>query len=338
MIVSLLSCLGALPLSGCGGGQGLGRLRAPLSPRQIAERVIPSMVLIKVPGGLGSGFTVGADGRIATNLHVIGSARSATVRLADGREFSRVEVLALDARHDLALLRVPTSGLPVLPLGDSAAVRPGDHVVAIGHPLGLGNTVSDGLVSAVRELDATLTVLQVSAPISAGSSGGPLLNERGEVIGVSTAIAAHGQNLNFGIPVGYLKPLMSRAGQRGTPIGGPRAGGPGGRRPGSVPHHALTLLDGCPEADQLQIVRTISHAIELGAPLCNEGNREACFRVYQAAALELDRGLATCAGPRRALLDGVDRAARAPDFEQRTWLMRDAFDGLVDVIERHLGP
>src|SRR5690348_17225534 len=111
-----------------------------LTPAQIAKRTIPSVVTVRVPTGLGSGFVV-ADGLVVTNLHVIGTAQEASVVLADGRELQQPEVLAADEAHDLVVLKVPTRGLRPLPLGDTRAVHPGDRVVAIGHPLGLSNTV-----------------------------------------------------------------------------------------------------------------------------------------------------------------------------------------------------
>ena len=120
------------------------------------------------------------------------------VTLRDGRELHVVEVLAASPDHDLALVRVEAHGLPALALGDSDAMRPGDPVVAIGNPMGLEDTVSNGLVSARRKVEGGLEVLQVSAPIAPGSSGGPVFNDRGEVIGVATAVVEGGQNLAFG--------------------------------------------------------------------------------------------------------------------------------------------
>src|SRR6201999_60661 len=93
-------------------------------------------------------------------------------------------------------------------LGDSDKTRPGDSVVAIGNPLGLENTVSNGLISARRKFDEGVEVLQISAPIAPGSSGGPIFNDHGEVIGIATAILEEGQNLNFGMPVAYLAPML----------------------------------------------------------------------------------------------------------------------------------
>jgi hypothetical protein len=316
------------------GGTGITPAHADppaLSAAQIAERAIPSVVLIKVSNGLGSGFVAGPDGRIATNLHVIAGSSQVTIVLPDGREFTDVEVMGVDARQDLALLRISAKNLPpVLPLGDSAKVKPGERVVAIGNPLGLGNTVSDGLVSGLREIAPTLSVIQVSAPLSPGSSGGPLFNERGEVIGISRFISTEGQNLNFGVPVNALKPMLTVA--QGTPLASwlqkelPKR---------EVPHHSLSLLTGCTNEHLGVITNGLAKAIELGAPLYNDGNQEACFRIYEAAALEVGRRLNGCSGPKRALLDGVHKSETLASYDKKAWAMRDAFDGVLDVILRH---
>src|SRR5262249_30804277 len=138
-----------------------------LTPAQIAEKALPSVVMIKTENIIGTGFVVWQDGRIATNLHVIAGAHQAEVSMSDGRKFDKVDVLAVDKAHDLAVLRVPATGLVPLALGDSQSVKPGERVVAIGNPLGLGNTISDGLISAVREIEPKkLTLLQITAPIA----------------------------------------------------------------------------------------------------------------------------------------------------------------------------
>jgi serine protease Do len=301
-----------------------------LTPEKIAERAIPSVVLIKTATGLGTGFVVSSDGLIATNLHVIGNARQAVVVLADGREFKDVEVINFDDVHDLMVLRVSVKNLTPLTLGDSTKVKVGERVVAIGHPLGLGNTVSDGLVSAVRKINPQLTVLQVSAPISHGSSGGPLFNEAGEVIGISTLIVAQGQNLNFGMPVNQLKSML-RSG-RGTPLATWKPPESPSRR--KAPAYELSLLEGCAPERLNEIRGAIEDAIKLGAPLYNDGNHEACYRVYAAAALDMNRKLAACPGPKRALLQGVERADAISPWDGKAWAMRDTFDGLLDVIGR----
>lgn len=323
-------------------GPGPRRAAEPLTPRQIAERATPSIVLIELAGGgVGTGFLVAGDGRIVTNFHVIAGQSQARVKLADGRELEALEVMAVDPAHDLAIIRVGEAGLPPLPLGDSSSVRAGDRVIAIGHPLGLGTTISDGLVSAVREVDPTLTVLQITAPISPGSSGGPLFNDRGEVIGVTVGYLANGQNLNIGMPANYLAPMLeSRAepvafadfGRMSTPPAPP----PGRARQRHVPVHEVALLDDCPEEQIVLIGRAILGAIQVGAPLYNEGRHKECYLIYSGTADELVKKVPGCAGVKKALSDGMGTAAGLADYTDQAWAMRDAFDGLLDVIERKL--
>jgi serine protease Do len=302
-----------------------------LSVEQIADRATPSVVLIKVPAGLGSGFVAGSDGRIVTNYHVIRGAHSATVVTADHREFKDVEVMAADPSHDVVVLRIGARNLNALPLGDSSAARPGEHVVAIGHPLGLGDTVSDGLVSAVREISAGFRLLQISAPISPGSSGGPVLNDLGEVIGISTLVVNGGQNLNFAVPIDAVKPLL-RA-DKGVPLASYQPPPQAGR---NIPNHPLSLLNDCPDAQLRVLVDGIQKAITVGAPLYNQGNSEACYRIYAGTALDLQNNVQACDGPKKALLDGVGNADKATGWSGKAWAMRDAFDGVLAVAAKKL--
>jgi serine protease Do len=308
-----------------------GTLSSALTPAQIAERTIPSVVLIRVPGGLGSGFIAG-DGRVVTNLHVLGGAREATVVLADGRELKNPELLAADEQHDLLVLRVSAANLKALPLGDSSRVRAGDRVVVIGHPLGLSNTVSDGLVSAVREVSPGLSVLQLTAPISPGSSGGPLLDDRGQVIGISTLLSTRGQNVNFAIPINAVKPLLLQT--KATPLAKWKPPAQAKAATRAVPHHELSLLHDCSSDDIDQIGHEIATAISIGAPIYNQGDVEGCYRVYANTAIAIDRKVTSCVAARKALLDGVRRADQLTSFSDKAWAMRDAFDGLLDVMDR----
>jgi serine protease Do len=306
-----------------------------LTPQQIAARATPSVVRIEVPGGLGSGFVVRSDGRIVTNLHVIAGAREATVVLPDGRRVGGVEILEVSDAFDLALLKVPVDKLPALPLGDSSLVQVGQHVVAIGNPLGLSNTVSDGLVSALRQIGARAPLLQLSAPISPGSSGGPIIDERGQVVGVSTLIITRGQNLNFGVAINAVKPMLDA--KVGTPLAVYKWK-TSGRVARNVPRHELALLSNCSEASIHTIADRIKAAISVGAPAYNEGNHEGCYRAYAAAAVAIDREVNDCAQPRDALLAGVRKAEKLVRFDDKAWAMRDAFDGVLDVIARHDRP
>jgi S1-C subfamily serine protease len=174
---------------------------------------LKSVVLIVVhdkagqPIRQGSGFFVDANGKLVTNFHVIRDAAGAVVKSSDGAFYQVAGVLKTDKQNDLAVLRVLGKDFRPLPLGDSDAAHVGDKVLAIGSPLGLDETVSDGLISGIRDADG-FKVFQTTAAISSGSSGGALLNLRGQVIGVTTAQLTAGQNLNFAIPVNYVKSLL----------------------------------------------------------------------------------------------------------------------------------
>lgn len=314
----------------------------PMTVADIAARSTKAIVSVHSENSLGTGFIVRDDGWIATNFHVAAVPDELWVVLPDGRRFPIVEVINASRRHDLAILRIDAKGLPTLPLGDSDAVRPGDSVVAIGHPLGLEDTVSNGLVSAVRHVDEDFDVLQISAPIAPGSSGGPLFNEHGEVIGVAAAIMRGGQNLNFGLPVKYVKVLAAHP----RPISmsdfsaavAVLSGGGGHARhvERKIPHHPASLLNGCDREAIASIPRVLGEAVEVGAPLYNQGNFEACFHIYEGAAMDLERRLPKrCAGPRRALGEGRARAAKLDDPSAQAWALRDTFDALFELVARH---
>lgn len=164
----------------------------------------------KILQRFGSGFLVRPSGVFVTNFHVVERAIAVSMKLPDGREFPVTGIVALNPDLDLAIFKIEANNLPVVTLGDSDAVKVGERIVAIGSPMGLENTVSDGLVSAIREGEAPgEKVFQISSPISPGSSGGALLNMKGEVIGVTFAQLTEGQNLNFAIPINFVKQLIS---------------------------------------------------------------------------------------------------------------------------------
>jgi Flp pilus assembly protein TadD len=178
----------------------------------------PAVVLVETldasgnPVAQGSGFIVSADGRIITNYHVVQGANSAIVKMSNGAFFPVEGVLADSESDDLVALKVPGSGLPVLRLADTKSVSAGERVIAIGSPLGLEGTVTDGIVSAIREESETNTpLIQTSAPISHGSSGGPLLDLSGRVVGILTFKFSSGENLNFAVEVSALKALLASA-------------------------------------------------------------------------------------------------------------------------------
>jgi len=169
------------------------------------------------PIALGSGFVV-HDGQVVTNRHVIAGAVSGFVRFVDKTtKFQIAGTVAVDDAHDLAIVAVTDLKAPSLPLGDSNKVAVGDDVYAVGNPQGLEGTFLQGIVSAIRRVGGD-AILQMTAPISPGSSGGPILNNNGEVIGIAAATFTGGQNLNLAIPVSCLTAMMNAASHQVQPL------------------------------------------------------------------------------------------------------------------------
>ena len=187
------------------------------TPQQIAKKAFNSIVLLVMedangqPISLGSGFFV-RNGQIATNLHVVeGAARGYAKLVGQKTKYDIEGITAIDPQRDLVILKVSAFGAQVLFLGDSDALQVGESVYAVGNPRGLEGTFSQGIISSIREV-GTDKLLQITAPISPGSSGGPVLNGVSDVIGVSVATFRGGQNLNFAIPSNYLQALVAKAG------------------------------------------------------------------------------------------------------------------------------
>jgi S1-C subfamily serine protease len=204
--------------------------------QEILAKVEPAVVSIRtrtlslgdflrpVPGeGAGTGFVIGSDGVIVTNNHVVAGAQTIEVVFADERKMP-ARVLGRDPTTDLAVLKVDATDLPVAALGDSAALKVGDDVIAIGNALALegGPTVTRGIVSAE---DRTITaengvrlehVIQTDTAINPGNSGGPLVNSAGEVVGINTAVAGDAQNIGFSIAINAAKPVIDELRQGTT--------------------------------------------------------------------------------------------------------------------------
>jgi hypothetical protein len=183
---------------------------AAMTDEDLFKIATPSVVLLRVfdqsgqPIKLGSGFVAAANGVVITNYHMIRGAYSEAATFQDGSTTGVLGVLGFDPVADVAVIRVGTASVRPLALGDSDSVQVGERVAAIGSPLGLQNTISDGLVSALRN-----GRIQTSTPISPGSSGGPFFNQNGEVIGVAVATVRGGQNLNFVVPIDQAKPYLT---------------------------------------------------------------------------------------------------------------------------------
>jgi len=182
----------------------------PIPPRQQQQpsprgrKQAPQQQEEEVPRGVGSGFIISADGYVLTNAHVVESADEVYVTLTDKREY-KAKIIGSDKRTDVALVKIEGSNLPRLTMGDSNKVRAGEWVIAIGSPFGLENTVTAGIVSAkARDTGDYLPLIQTDVAVNPGNSGGPLINMRGEVIGINSQIYSRSggyMGISFAVPI-----------------------------------------------------------------------------------------------------------------------------------------
>jgi len=186
--------------------------------RDLVKQIGEAVVQVRTPGGLGSGFFINADGYLITNFHVIEGETEISVEVyhqtngqLDRETYKQVKIIAINKFHDLALLHIEDKNAPkfkFVTLGSSDALTVGDSVFAIGSPLGLERTVTQGILSTkTRELEGEL-YLQTTAQINPGNSGGPLFNTAGEVVGVTNMKIMFGEGLGFAIPVELVKNFL----------------------------------------------------------------------------------------------------------------------------------
>jgi S1-C subfamily serine protease len=189
-----------------------------LSPGEIASKYADAVVVLDnyddqgQRASQGSGFISSANGLVLTNYHVIRGASRMVARTHDESTREVEYVAGFDAQHDIAVVKISGENLRTVQLGNSSVIKTGDHVTVLGAPLGLESTLSDGIISAIRAA-GSLQVFQTSAPISHGSSGGPLFDDYGNVIGLAVSTIEAGENLNFAVPIDSAKPLL-RAGRQ----------------------------------------------------------------------------------------------------------------------------
>ncbi len=189
------------------------------SVRELVGRIGEAVVQVRTPSGLGSGFIINDEGYLITNFHVIESETQISVEVyhqingqLDRRTYKQVRIVAMNKFADLALLKIEDKDAPrfaCVPLGDSDALGVGERVFAIGSPLGLERTVTEGIVSTkTRPMQGTL-YLQTTTQINPGNSGGPLFNLRGEVVGVTNMKIAFGEGIGFAVPVDSVKYFLN---------------------------------------------------------------------------------------------------------------------------------
>lgn len=191
---------------GGGNGNGYGPAARGQNPAPRAHR----------EGGTGSGVIITPNGYILTNNHVVDGATDVNVTLPDRRQF-KATVIGTDAKTDIALIKIDASGLPAITIGNSSKLQVGDEVLAVGNPYGIGQTVTMGIVSATGRTGLGIEdyedFIQTDAPINPGNSGGALVNDRGELVGINTAILAEGsgggnQGIGFAVPVNLARQVM----------------------------------------------------------------------------------------------------------------------------------
>ena len=182
----------------------------------VVEDVAASVVVIAAKysntsdTGQGSGVIIDDGTTVITNVHVVGGASEIVVHLQDGRSIKSKGYLKADTDRDLITIKIPKKfkGVKPIKLSKSKKIKIGTKVVAIGSPQGLTNTVSEGIISGIREFESGTEVIQTSAPVSPGSSGGGLFNVNSELIGITSFLHKGGQNLNFAYPTEYILPLL----------------------------------------------------------------------------------------------------------------------------------
>jgi hypothetical protein len=191
------------------------RSKVKLAASEIAKRCSHAIVSIQTRDkdgkelGMASGFIISEDGLIVTNFHVLESARQVQVKIGS-EVFEDAYFVKGIPEFDIAIIKINSGNLPVLKIGDSDHLINGQFLIVLGNPWGLERSVSSGLVSAIRS-KGPIKLIQMTAPVSPGSSGGPVLNEYGEVVGITTlASIFFAQNLNFAIPINYLNELIKK--------------------------------------------------------------------------------------------------------------------------------
>ncbi|MEO7331773.1 MAG: trypsin-like peptidase domain-containing protein [Minicystis sp.] len=324
--VTTAPVLPAVPPAAIVNGEGM-----PISFAPLARRADPAVATVKarveretnsgrrrvVAEGLGTAFVYDPDGFLLTNNHVIEEATDLKVSFFDGSEYQGT-VVGRDKHTDIAVLKIDHKNLPSLPLGDSDVLEVGDWVVAIGNPFGLSHTVSAGILSAkgrtrddVKGLDPSgyFNFLQTDASINPGNSGGPLLNVRGEVVGINAAVRANANNIGFAIPINMVKQLLptllrdgkirrsaigvevdtlnnteadrlKRPDRKGAWVTRVLAGGPA-ERAGIAPDDVITAFDGKSVSDpnELRWLASIAGVNKVAPVKIARGTREFELRV-----------------------------------------------------------
>ena len=329
----ILSAVLAAPLADAAADVDLADLFAKTSPSVVT---LTTYTAAGTKLGQGSGFIIDKSGVIVTCLHVVGDAATIEVQGADDSTHTATAVIRIDKDWDVALLKVDPLPQPPLKLAAPEAIRIGAAIAAIGSPLGYGNTLSQGIISGLRPHAGKSDMIQITAPISPGSSGGPILSvATGEILGMTVSSLNTGQNINFAIPSRIISEKLKT-------IDDP----PERKLEDFTPEVKKSMTEAkkvrdsleleCTETDAETINRVIEQAIASGVGIYNSGDALGCFRIYEGAAykilFKLSDRCATANSVLKTALHKADSAGDSPaSASSRAWIMRNAFDSIQGV-------
>ena len=292
-----------------------------------------SVVLLEFQQSYGLGF-VAPNGRIVTCFHVVADEREIVAHLADGRTLPVLSVCAIDFRRDLAVLDVGLLDATPVRAAGARFAEEGSTVHVFGMVAGEGRARwVDVKLGSLQVVGASLSVYTLEGQVPPDSSGGPVIGADGAALGVVTVAETDDGVSTLGVPWKYVEPLLRQ--NQMLPLS---ALSSAARKPPKreVPEHPLSLLQGSAVSGLEATTDTIADAIRVGAPAYNEGDVARCYAVYTDTARRLIDTRDDCPGVQTALRAGLQRAEQLEDVDHQAWAMRDAFDGLLMVIERYL--
>jgi hypothetical protein len=292
-----------------------------------------SIVLLEFRQSYGLGF-VAPNGRIVTSFHVVADEPEILAHLSDGRAIPVRRVAAIDTKRDLAVLDVGVLDAAPARIPGERLADEGSKVYAFGMVANEGRARwVEANIGAIQVLGSALTVYRLEGEVPPDASGGPLIAEDGSTLGVVTVAESDEGLITLCVPWRYVGPLVLQ--NQEMPLAALSISDRQSPKR-EVPNHPISLLKGSNLAGLEATSEVIAGAIRVGAPAYNEGDIDRCYKVYVAAAQRLIDLRRDCPGVQAALRAGLARAESLEKVDHQAWAMRDAFDGLLAVIERYM--